>query len=170
MTLICSQNPCPCGHLGDAKHSCTCHPREIFRYRNKISGPLMDRIDLQIEVPAIPYQELGDERNGEPSAVIRGRVRESRTRQQKRFAGHSIHCNAQMGPTDVQRFCPLSSGGRSFLQDAARRLALSARAYDRILKIARTIADLNDTKRITTEHLAEAVQYRSLDRQGHINV
>ncbi len=166
MTLVCSQNPCPCGHLGDPRHPCTCHPRQIQRYRDKISGPLLDRIDLHIEVPAVEYKDLTTQRRGEDSKTIRERVKNCRKIQTNRFKGTSIYCNAQMGPEQIRKYCNLSKGASNFLGVAAQKLALSARAYHRILKIARTIADLAGSKNIEVEHVAEAVQYRGFDKKA----
>ncbi len=162
--LVAAQNPCPCGHLGDATNACTCLPSQVARYRSRISGPLLDRIDLHLEVPAVPYAELGKKRRGEPSSVIRERVTRARKIQENRFSDMQIHCNAQMGPRDIQVFCPLSNEAAAFLETVATRLSLSARAYHRIIKIARTIGDLEGAGDIQIPHLAEAVQYRSLDR------
>ncbi len=164
--LVAAQNPCPCGHLGDPTNACTCLPSQVARYRSRISGPLLDRIDLQLEVPAVPYSELRKERKGDPSRTIRKRVIKARNVQEKRFSDLPIHCNAQMGPKDIQVFCPLPGEATAFLEKVASRLALSARAYHRIIKMARTIADLDGSGDIGISHLAEAVQYRSLDRNG----
>ncbi len=166
MTLICSQNPCPCGHLGDLRQPCTCTPYQIQRYRDKISGPLLDRIDLHIEVPAVEYKDLTEDRRGESSSTIRNRVKKCREIQTNRFKGTKIHCNAQMGSEEIRKYCKVSSEAAKFLEMAAEKLSLSARAYHRILKIARTIADLSGVKSIKMEHLAEAVQYRGLDKRG----
>ncbi len=166
MTLICSQNPCPCGHLGDPRHPCTCHPIQIQRYRDKISGPLLDRIDIHIEVPAVEYKDLTTQRRGEDSNTIRKRVKRCREIQINRFKGTKIYCNAQMGPEEIRKYCKLSEDTSRFLGIAAQKLALSARAYHRILKIARTIADLSGSKDIEIEHLAEALQYRGLDKKA----
>lgn len=163
--LVCAQNPCPCGHLGDTRHACTCQPQQIARYRSRISGPLLDRIDLHIEVPAVPYQELSQARRGEPSAAIRDRVVRARAIQSERFHDSHIHCNAQMSAREIRRYCVLDAASQSFLEKAAAKLGLSARAYHRIIKIARTIADLEGSPNLQIKHLAEAVQYRSWDRQ-----
>ncbi|MFO8239374.1 MAG: YifB family Mg chelatase-like AAA ATPase [Dissulfuribacterales bacterium] len=164
-TLVAAQNPCPCGHLGDPRHRCSCLPSQIIRYRNRISGPLLDRIDIQIEVPAVPYSDLGHARRGESSATIRKRVVGARKIQEQRFKGLSIHCNSQMSSKELRFFCKLSGKNRSFLEAVASKLALSARAFHRIIKIGRTIADLEESTSITMAHLSEAVQYRSLDRE-----
>lgn len=164
--LVLAMNPCPCGHLGDAVASCTCHPGQIQRYRNRISGPLLDRIDLHISVPAIPPAELADRRMGESSASIRARVFAARDRQLHRFRDRpGIFANSQMEIRDLREFCRLDAAAERLLRSAATRLGLSARAYHRILKLARTIADLEGKPRITTAHVAEAIQYRSLDRR-----
>lgn len=164
-TLVAAQNPCPCGHLGDPRNKCSCLPGQIIRYRNRISGPLLDRIDIQIEVPAVPYSELGHARRGESSAMIRKRVISARKIQEQRFKDLSIHCNSQMSSKELRFFCKLSKENRLFLEAVASKLALSARAFHRIIKIARTIADIEESTGITMAHLSEAVQYRSLDRE-----
>ncbi len=164
-TLVAAQNPCPCGHLGDPRNKCSCLPSQIIRYRNRISGPLLDRIDIQIEVPAVPYSELSHARRGESSATIRKRVISARKIQEQRFRDLSIHCNSQMSSKELRFFCKLSEENRSFLEAVASKLALSARAFHRIIKIGRTIADLEDSTTVTMAHLSEAVQYRSLDRE-----
>jgi magnesium chelatase family protein len=164
-TLVAAQNPCPCGHLGDPRNKCSCLPSQIIRYRNRISGPLLDRIDIQIEVPAVPYSELSHARRGESSGAIRKRVIRARKIQEQRFKGLSIHCNSQMSSKDLRFFCKLSEENRSFLEAVASKLALSARAFHRIIKIGRTIADLEESNTINMAHLSEAVQYRSLDRE-----
>jgi magnesium chelatase family protein len=164
-TLVAAQNPCPCGHLGDSRHRCSCLPGQIIRYRNRISGPLLDRLDIQIEVPAVPYSELGDARRGESSVKIRKRVISARKIQEQRFKDLSIHCNSQMSSKELGFFCKLSEKNRFFLETVASKLALSARAFHRIIKIARTIADLEESTSLTMAHLSEAVQYRSLDRE-----
>ena len=165
-TLVAAQNPCPCGHLGDSRHKCSCLPGQIIRYRNRISGPLLDRIDIQIEVPAVPYSELGQARRGESSATIKKRVVRARKIQEQRFKKLSIHCNSQMSSKELRFLCKLSKENRSFLETVANKLALSARAFHRIIKIGRTIADLDESTEITMAHLSEAVQYRSLDRES----
>ncbi len=167
-TLVAAQNPCPCGHFGHEGHACSCTPSQIHRYRTKISGPLLDRIDIQIDVPAVAYNELSEARRGEPSEVIRKRVVKARKRQEDRFKGRHIFCNAQMSAREINSYCMLDTKCRAFLEDVSRRLRLSARAYHRIIKIARTIADLAGTNDIQMNHLAEAVQYRSFDRDKNI--
>lgn len=163
--LIASMNPCPCGFLNDPKRECVCAPPQVQRYLSKISGPLMDRIDLHIEVTPVPFDELHSRQTAEPSATIRERVMQARAVQQQRFAKDStVHCNAQMHSRLVRKYCQLDAAGTQLIKMAIQRLGLSARAYDRILKVARTIADLGFSETITPEHLSEAIQYRSLDR------
>jgi magnesium chelatase family protein len=160
--LVAAMNPCECGWLGDASGQCRCAPPQVARYRARVSGPLLDRIDLHLEVPRVPVGLLGDDdARGEPSAAIRTRVEAARARQRAR----GPWLNAQLPPRDVRRVCPLDTRGRQLLEAASERLGLSARAYTRILRVARTIADLASERRITTSHLAEAIQYRSLDRR-----
>ena len=167
--LVAAMNPCPCGHYGDAKRECRCTPIQMQRYRNKISGPLLDRIDIHVEVPAMEYQQLASLEKGESSAAIRERVMASRAVQRERFAKgkgvHAIHCNAGMRAKDVHKHCVLNDDAQGLLKAAMADLHLSARAYDRILKVARTIADLANAADIAADHIAEAIQYRSLDRQ-----
>lgn len=167
-TLVAAMNPCPCGFLADARHTCTCSPAAIRRYRARVSGPLLDRIDIHIEVPTLAYDDLANEQDGENSAHIRQRVNAARRRQLDRFAGE-LFCNAQMGPRHIRRHCSLDDAGQSLLEKAMARLGLSARAYDRILKVARTIADLADDSTIQPRHLAEAIQYRALDRNALVS-
>ena len=163
-TLVAAMNPCPCGYLSDARRTCTCSPAAIRRYRARVSGPLLDRIDIHIEVPALAYDDLANKQSGENSAHILQRVNTARQRQLDRFAGE-LFCNAQMSTRHIRRHCSLDDAGQALLEKAMARLGLSARAYDRILKVARTIADLADAP-IQSQHLAEAIQYRALDRSG----
>ena len=157
--------PCPCGNHGNPTQECTCSAIQIQKYAGKISGPLLDRIDIHVEVPAVKYAELASKRTGESSECIRTRVVAARARQARRFAGrNAVYCNSDMGPTDLREFCAIDGGGADLLKSAMGKLGLSARAYDRILKVARTIADIADSDAIRPEHLAEAIQYRSLDR------
>ena len=159
--LVAALNPCPCGYYGDPERACTCSLGMIQRYRKRISGPLLDRIDINIEVPRVPYEKLSQMREGEPSAAIRARVEAARARQNARFQGTGIRCNADMGPADIRRFCVLSPEGQSLMRTAMRQMHLSARAYHRVLKVSRTIADLEGSDTVQTHHLAEALQYRT---------
>jgi magnesium chelatase family protein len=162
--LVAAMNPCPCGFFGDTTHECTCSPMAIQRYRSRISGPLLDRIDIHIEVPAVKYKELTDRAAGEPSERIRERVNRGREVQLRRFRGMPIFSNAQMGSRELRAYCAVEADGERLLELAINRLGLSARAYTRILKVARTIADLDGSERIEAHHISEAIQYRSLDR------
>lgn len=165
-TLIAAMNPCPCGYYGDTKKDCRCSPHAIARYRSKISGPLLDRMDIQIEVPSVSYQDLSSLQKGESSAAIRDRVMAARRIQQERFKHlKTVKCNAQMRSKEIQKYCHLAEGPQALLKMAITELNFSARAYDRILKVARTIADLAAMEDIGEEHISEAIQYRSLDRQ-----
>ena len=163
--LVSALNPCPCGYLGDPTHSCSCTPRDIHRYRSRISGPLMDRIDIHIEVPGVKYRDLADQTDSESSASIAGRVEAARKLQLERFKGTKIHSNAQMTPRLIRKHCELDAAGNRLLELVTDRLGLSARSYNRILKVSRTIADLEYSENILEQHLAEAIQYRSLDRK-----
>jgi magnesium chelatase family protein len=163
--LIAAMNPCPCGHYGNPKHPCQCSNNQIHRYRSKISGPLLDRIDIHIEVPPISEQELMNRPNGEPSQTIRERIRTARKRQIQRGAACGVTTNSGMTPKLMQEACALTRDSRSMLRQAIHTLELSARAYDRILRVARTIADLDNAEQIAPEHIGEAIQYRTLDRQ-----
>ncbi|MBP8646156.1 MAG: YifB family Mg chelatase-like AAA ATPase [Syntrophobacteraceae bacterium] len=162
--LIAAMNPCPCGYAGDPVRTCLCSPQQVLRYRGRISGPILDRIDLHIEVPALKHEDLHSNLPAEPSARVRERVIACRERQLERFAGQGIYCNALMKPKTIKKHCRLDSTGQSLLEEAIRRLGLSARAYHRILKVARTVADLEGREDIAPHHLLEAIQYRSLDR------
>ncbi len=162
--LVCAMNPCPCGNFSHPTQTCTCTPQMIQRYMGKISGPLLDRIDLHIEVPVVKFQELTEKRIGETSDAIRKKVNEARKIQLERFKGKQIFSNSQMQSKDIQQWCKLNSDGENLLKNAMTKLGLSARAFDRILKVARTIADLDNSKDIQTNHIGEAIQYRSLDR------
>lgn len=163
--LVAAMNPCPCGYLGDPAHSCSCTPLAIKRYRSRISGPLLDRIDIHVEVPAVAYRDLADQREGEGSPIIAARVIQARAIQQQRFSGSKIHCNAQMNSRLIRKHCELDQAGHRMLELAGDRLGFSARSYSRILKVARTVADLAGSPTILEPHLAEAIQYRSLDRK-----
>lgn len=163
--LIASMNPCPCGYYNHPTHACTCQPGQIAHYMGKISGPLLDRIDIQVEVTPVPLDELTTAPKGESSRSIRERVEAARALQSARFANEpATHCNAQMTAAQLETYAQPDEAGRALLQQTMKRLSLSARAYERILKVARTIADLDGAPRITTAHLAEAVGYRNLDR------
>ena len=163
--LVCAMNPCPCGHFGNPHQECTCSPIHIQKYMAKISGPLLDRIDIHIEVPAVKYDELSAKRAGESSHLIRQRVIRAQHIQARHFEGRkSLFCNADMQSADIKEFCAIDESGAELLKMAMNKLGLSARAYDRILKVARTIADLAESPQIRPEHLSEAIQYRSLDR------
>lgn len=165
--LIASMNPCPCGYFNHPEKECTCSPVMVQRYLNKISGPLLDRIDLHVEVTPVPFTELSSPKTSEPSSTVRKRVLEARERQAKRFEGQTgIYANAQMSSKQLKEICVINNVGQTLLKTAMDKLNLSARAYDRILKVSRTIADLADSIDIRPEHLAEAIQYRSLDREG----
>jgi len=156
---------CPCGFFGDPMRECHCSPPQIQRYVSKISGPLLDRIDIHIEVPAVKFKELRGEHTSEDSAAVRERVVRARERQLERFTGEKkIYANAQMPPKLIRKYCAISAEGEKLLENAITRLGLSARAHDRILKVARTIADLDAAADIETRHLSEAIQYRTLDR------
>ena len=164
--LVAAMNPCPCGFATDPRNECSCSPPAIQRYMSRISGPLLDRIDIHVEVPAVKIEELAAKSDGERSEAIRERVEAARERQHRRFEGDShIFANAHMGSKALRRYCPLPADGEDLLTSAINRLGLSARAYDRIIKVARTIADIAGSDTIQTPHLAEAIQYRSLDRQ-----
>jgi magnesium chelatase family protein len=163
-TLAAALNPCPCGFFNDGRRECTCTPQQIVRYLSKVSGPLLDRIDLQVEVPALTSEEVTGTEPGEPSATIRARVEAARQIQRERFRRSHIECNAEMTTRLMRRHCELDQPSRRLLTNAVERLGLSARAHDRILKVSRTIADLGGSERIEPSHVAEAVQYRALDR------
>jgi magnesium chelatase family protein len=162
--LVGAMNPCPCGYFGDAHHACHCTPLMIQRYRSRISGPLMDRIDIHIEVPSVRYRELSAEAGGESSDQIRQRISRARSIQKDRFKHSRIHFNSSMSPRQIEKYCAIDSQGHSLLESCVDRLGMSARAHARILKVARTIADLEGSERIASSHISEAIQYRSLDR------
>jgi magnesium chelatase family protein len=163
-TLAAALNPCPCGFFNDSRRECQCSPTQIARYMAKVSGPLLDRIDLQVEVPSLSSDEITSAEPGEPSSAIRERVEAARQSQRERFHRSHIQCNAEMSSRQLRRHCELDPSSRRLLCNAIERLGLSARAHDRILKVARTIADLAGMERLEAAHVAEAVQYRALDR------
>lgn len=169
--LVAAMNPCPCGHYGENNplHPCVCTPGQIHRYRDKISGPLLDRIDIQVPIQAVSYDQLRSMQPGESSADIRTRVVKARQIQAMRFAGTAIHCNAQMTSKQVRQYCTLDAKCDQQLENAMKTLGLSARAYDRILKVARTIADLSGSETIQLPHIMEAISYRQLDRESVFN-
>lgn len=163
--LAAAMNPCPCGFFGDPMRECHCTPAQIQRYVSKISGPLLDRIDIHIEVPAVKYKELRATDDIEPSARVRDRVMQARQIQMERYKGEKkVYANSQMPPKLIRKFCAISADGEKLLEAAIQRLGLSARAHDRILKVSRTIADLDSSESIEPKHLSEAIQYRTLDR------
>ncbi len=162
--LISAMNPCPCGFFGDSRHQCTCTPNMISRYRSRVSGPLMDRIDIHIDVPAVPFKELSNEYSGEKSDSIRQRVIAARQMQLSRFEDDKIFANGQMKTRHMKKYCKLSEDAHKLLDTAMQKLGLSARAYSRILKVSRTVADLDNSENIQSHHIAEAIQYRTLDR------
>ena len=163
--FVASMNPCPCGFYGSKEKECNCTPQAISRYMGKISGPLLDRIDIQIEVTPVKYQKLDSDTEQETSAQIRQRVNKARKLQQMRYQDYGIYSNAELTPALIQKYCKLDSKEKELLQNAFERLGLSARAHARILKVARTIADLEEKENIEAKHLAEAIGYRSLDRK-----
>ncbi len=164
--LVAAMNPCPCGYFSDPNHECTCTDTRIHRYRSKVSGPLMDRIDIHVEVPAVRYKDLASQDEAETSAAIRNRVNRARAIQSERLRRTKIYCNAQMNNRQIKKYCPIDQDSHGLLEMAIDKLGLSARAFNRILKIARTIADLEQTPDITPHHVSEAIQYRSLDRSN----
>jgi len=165
--LAAAMNPCPCGYFGDPHHNCSCGSLGVERYLARVSGPLLDRIDIHLEVPAVKHRALTDEAGGESSEAVRERVDRARLVQQERFAKRAgVHANAHMAPRDIRVYCRVSDGADALLRTAITRLGLSARAYHRILKIARTIADLDGAGDLAPKHVSEAIQYRSLDRRG----
>ena len=163
--FVAAMNPCPCGYYGDARQTCRCSAQQIRQYQRRLSGPLLDRVDLHIEVPSLRYRELTGRYQGETSAVIRERIDKARTIQERRFAGKMTPFNARMSDAEVKRYCRIDGDAQQLLEMAMEKLGLSARAYKRILKVARTIADLDDRECLEASHVAEAIQYRNLDRK-----
>ena len=163
--ITTSQHQCPCGYYGDPVKPCTCSSTIVTRYQKRISGPLLDRIDIHIEVPRVEYEKLSDERLGEPTDAIQARVETARQVQRERFKDHDLTCNADMRVADIRQHCGLDDTGRSLMRTAMSQMQLSARAYHRLLKLARTIADLAGSASITPAHLAEALQYRPKSMQ-----
>jgi len=164
LMLVAAMNPCPCGYRGDPKRNCNCSPMHIERYLSKLSGPLLDRIDIHIEVPAVPFRELSNNRPGTDSASIRGKVVHARGRQRERFRKDGTVLNGTMSPRQIRQHCKLASDAESLLKSAMEEMGLSARAHDKILRVSRTIADLDDSDAIDVPHLTEAINYRALDR------
>ncbi len=165
LMLVAAMNPCKCGFHGDPFHQCLCTPHQVQTYRSKVSGPLMDRIDIHIEVPAIKFNEISSDTPGEPSSAIRERVTRARAVQQERFKSDGIYANAHMKAKHIRKYCKIGEDSQQLMESAMNRLGLSARAYNRILKVARTIADIDGSDKIASEHISEAIQYRSLDRR-----
>jgi magnesium chelatase family protein len=164
--LVAAMNPCPCGFLGDSKRECTCSFLQVRRYRTKISGPLMDRIDIHLEVPSVPYKDLSATSDNGSSAEILARVLNAREFQNKRFQETKIYANSDMNSRQIKQFCKIDEESGALLEKAMDKFGLSARAHARILKIARTIADIDGSSNIKAPHVAEAIQYRTLDRRS----
>ena len=163
--LIAAMNPCPCGYWGDSRRSCTCTGSQIHRYRSRISGPLLDRIDLHVEVPPVTIRELSLDKEEESSYEIRDRVVQARQTQEQRFAEKKIYANGQMSARMIKKYCHLTENGRNILEKAVEKFGLSPRAYHRIIRVARTIADMEKEHHISESHIAEAIQYRVLDKR-----
>jgi magnesium chelatase family protein len=166
--LVAAMNPCPCGNYGHSEKQCVCTPLQIKKYKNKISGPLLDRIDMHVEVPALKISEMTSCAKGESSRSIKERVVKARIAQRERFKGTKIYANAQMGPKEIKKYCAMDSAAAEILKNSVERLKFSARSYDKILKLSRTVADLDSSVLIKAAHIAEAVQYRAFDRQFEI--
>lgn len=165
MIVLAAMNPCPCGYFGHPTHTCSCSPQKVERYLSRVSGPLLDRIDLHVEVPPVEFSQLTSGQKGESSAAIRARVNKARKIQLERYRNTGIFCNSGLTPSGIRSACPVTDRGMQLLKNAFERLGLSARGYDRILKVARTIADLDGEEVIDTQHISEAVQFRTLDRK-----
>ena len=163
--LVAAMNPCPCGYFGHPTRPCRCSSTKIGLYLGRVSGPLLDRLDLQVEVPPVKYEEMADSRRGEPSAVIRARVEEARRVQRDRYAGSGVSCNAHLSPDLLRKHCVLTPDADALLRAAYDKMGLSGRSYDRLLKVSRTIADLDHSRQIGADHIAEAIQFRDLDRK-----
>jgi magnesium chelatase family protein len=163
--LVAAMNPCPCGYLGDPKHSCQCLPQQIERYMGRISGPLLDRIDLHLEIPGVPFAELSANADGTGSAAMREQVSRVRDVQRQRFGADNATLNSRMNTRQLRKHCVLDAEGKTLLAGAMEQLGLSARAHDRILRVARTVADLEGCASIKAAHVVEAISYRSLDRK-----
>ena len=163
--LVAAMNPCPCGYYGDHRHPCRCSAQQIRQYQKRLSGPLLDRIDLHIEVPSLRYRELTGHYQGETSAAIRERIGRARAVQERRFGAKAAPFNARMSDGEIKRHCRVDGESQQLLEMAMEKLGLSARAYKRILKVARTIADLDGREELRASHIAEAIQYRNLDRK-----
>ena len=163
--LVCAMNPCKCGWYGDPSGRCKCSEMSVENYRSRISGPMLDRIDIVVEVPSVHFEDLRQRAEAEPSAAVKARVDQARERQHRRFEGNGSMCNARMGPTELRYHCKLDDESVALMKDAFEVFGLTARSYDRILKVSRTIADLAGSEQIESRHLMEALQYRSLDRK-----
>ena len=163
--MVGAMNPCPCGYFTDPRKACSCSPRQIRQYRSRISGPLLDRIDIHIDVPAVTYRHLAERSGGDTSDVIRKRVNACRAIQKERFAGSATRCNARMTSRQIRQHCVIDEESRRLMEMAVERLGLSARGSTKVLKVARTIADLAGEAEMQSHHVSEAIQYRSLDRR-----
>lgn len=164
LMLVAAMNPCPCGFRGDPRKECHCNPQAIERYLGRLSGPLLDRLDIHIEVPAVPFRELSNQQSGTNSATMREQVLQARDVQHRRFGAQSLKLNGRMAPSEIRKYCRLQADAENLLKQAMEQMGLSARAHDKILRIARTIADLAGEAEIGVAHLSEAINYRALDR------